>query len=153
MRSAQIDVERSLLCDAHDVSSNDKVLWGYVSAILHRTSKQDVLSELRKQDESENAVLDRLKELVGEDVSAHIVPLPETVDFSVEGFSEFERLVAMREEINGPSGGSSLPAGTNKQLAKDLLDDLVHMNDAIMDCIDPYRYPVWPPALFMLLER
>lgn len=72
-------------------------------------------------------------------------------DYSTDGFSEFERLIAKREEINN-GGDAERPNGITKDLAFDLLNDLVHMNDAMMDCIDPYRYPAWSPILFKLLE-
>lgn len=141
-----------LLCDARHVSADDQSLWGYVSAILHRTNRETVLSLLAKAGESEDAVLERLRDLAGGEASTYIVPLPENVDYSTDGFSEFERLVALREDIETPGGGSALPKGVSKELALDLLNDLVHMNDAMMDCIDPYRYPVWSPVLFELLE-
>ena len=75
----------------------------------------------------------------------------EVINYSIDDFSEFERLIAKREEINS-GGGAELPNGITKDLALDLLNDLVHMNDAMIDCIDPYRYPAWSPILFKLLE-
>lgn len=72
-------------------------------------------------------------------------------DYSTDGFSEFERLIAKREEINN-GGEAERPNGITKNLALDLLNDLIRMNDAMMDRIDPYRYPAWSPILFKLLE-
>lgn len=141
-----------LLCEVHGIASSDRNLWGYVSAILHRKDKDEVSSLLAERNESEKEVLERLKRVVGEKAADLIVPIPEVVSFSTEGFTEFERLIARREEINCTGGGSGLPEGITKELAVDLLNDLVHMNDAMMDCIDPYRYPVWSPVLFKLIE-
>lgn len=142
-----------LLCEVRDVNLNDSTLWGYTSAILHQTSRDKILALLKQDGESEENILIRLKELVGESASSNITPLPDTVDYSTSGFSEFERLIAKREDIKAPGGGSALPNGITKSLACDLLDDLVHMNDAMMNCIDPYRYPAWSPVLFRLLEE
>ena len=142
-----------LLCEAHDIAINDKALWGYVSAILHQKSREEVLSLLADKDENEKDILDRLKVLTGENAAAYITPMPGAIDFSTESFSEFERLIALREEINRPKGGSKLPDSISKDLARELLNDLVHMNNAMMDCINPYRYPVWSPVLFRLLKQ
>ena len=141
-----------LLCEIRDIDSSDKNLWGYASAILHRTRKDKVLEFLDVRGESEGHVIARLKELVGKELADLITPMPNCIDFSTKGFSEFERLIAKREEIRCSGGGTELPNGIAKELAMDLLNDLVHMNDAMMDCIDPYRYPVWSPLLFKLLE-
>lgn len=141
-----------LLCEAHDVALSDKTLWGYVSAILHQKSREEVLSLLSKSHESENDILDRLRNLVGEKAAEQITLMPTTIDFSTDSFSEFERLIALREVINQSEGCFNLPDGISKNLAIDLLNDLVHMNDAMIDCINPYQYPVWSPVLFKLLE-
>lgn len=141
-----------LLCETHDINVNDKNLWGYTSAILHRKSRDEVLKLLANKGESETAILERLKDLVGKRCESQIGSMPETVDYSTAGFSEFERLIAKREDISCSGEDSELPAGIKKEPVMDLLNDLVHMNDAMMDCIDPYRYPVWSPLLFTLLE-
>lgn len=140
-----------LLCEVHDVATSDKNLWGYVSAILHRKSKEEVKSLLNEVGEDESDVLVRLRERVGDEAAPLIQPVPEEIDFSTEDFTEFEKLIALREEINAGEGQFKLPNDLSKKLAIDLLNDLVHMNDAMVDCIDPYRYPVWSPALFQLL--
>lgn len=141
-----------LLCEIHDTNIIDKGLWYYTSAILHRTSRDEVLKLLANEGESEADILERLKDLVGEKSADQIIPMPEIIDYSTNGFSEFECLIARREDIRCSNGGSELPTGLTKEPAMDLLNDLVHMNDAMMDCIDPYRYPVWSPILFRLLE-
>lgn len=141
-----------LICEVHGAELNDKVLWGYVSAILHQSSRDEILALLENANESEEKVLGRLRGLVGKNAAQSIIPVPKEIDYSTDGFSEFERLIALREALNAPGGGSALPKGITKNLAIDLLNDLVHMNDAMMDCIDPYRYPVWSPILFSLLE-
>lgn len=110
------------------------------------------MSYLAERNESEEVILERLKELIGNEAADLLIPLPDKVDFSTDDFSEFEKLIAQREEISCMGGGAELPDGISKNLAKDLLNDLVHMNDAMMDCIDPYKYPVWSPLLFKLLE-
>lgn len=141
-----------LLCEAHDIGASDETLWGYTSAILHRTSRDEVMSYLAERNESEEVIIERLKELIGNEAADLLVPLPDKVDFSTDDFSEFEKLIAQREEISCTGEAAELPDGISKNLAKDLLNDLVHMNDAMMDCIDPYKYPVWSPVLFKLLE-
>lgn len=141
-----------LLCDAHGAGNREEELWGYVSAILHRRSRNEVLALLAKAGKTEEAVLESLKTIVGEEAASGIIPMPDDVDYGTDGFSEFERLIALREDLKEPGGGNRLPNDISKDLATGLLDDLVHMNDAMMDCIDPYRYPVWSPTLFKLLE-
>ena len=139
-----------LLCELHDKASEDESLWGYTSAIMHRKSKAEVLELVKQKGESENAILKRLRDFIGSESASQIVPMPDSIDLSTDGFSEFERLIAKREDIRC-GDHLELPQGITKALARDLLNDLVHMNDAMADCIDPYRYPAWSPILFGLL--
>lgn len=139
-----------LLCELHDKASEDESLWGYTSAIMHRKSKAEVLELVKQKGESENAILKRLRDFIGSESASQIDPMPDSIDLSTDGFSEFERLIAKREDIRC-GDHLELPQGITKALARDLLNDLVHMNDAMADCIDPYRYPAWSPILFGLL--
>lgn len=139
-----------LLCDIHlGVISDD--VWGYVSAILHKKDRQEVCELLQERKATEAEVLEELKRIVGPGIECKINQMPEEIDYSTECFSEFERLIAARENMDGSESGMIERIPAKRTLAKEMLNDLVHMNDAMMVCIDPYRYPVWAPSLFELL--
>ena len=76
-----------------------------------------------------------------------IPPMPEsdyvnTVELS--DLTDFERLILLREKFDY---GSS-PEG---KLVREMLNDLVHMNDASAYCLSPYSFQVWSPVLNELL--
>ena len=139
-----------LLCDIH-LGVISRNAWGYVSAILHKKSRREVCGMLQEGKVTEAEVLEELKKVVGPSIEHRITPIPEEIDYSADDFSEFERLIAARENIDNSEGGRIDQIPTSRGLAKEMLNDLVHMNDAMMVCIDPYRYPVWAPSLFELL--
>lgn len=146
----QTMVNIRLLCDIH-LGVISKYAWGYVSAILHKKSRREVCGMLQESEVTEAEVLEELKRVVGPSIEHKITPIPPEVDYSTDAFSEFERLIAARENLDNPEGGVIDRIPTSKGLAKEMLNDLVHMNDAMMVCIDPYLYPVWAPSLFELL--
>ena len=78
--------------------------------------------------------------------------MPETVDRTVKSsFTDYEALVAAREGLRRKKEGGSLPEEGSLQL--DMLNDLVHMNDCALFCLNPYEYAVWPPVFASLLEE
>ncbi|WP_077597415.1 hypothetical protein [Olsenella urininfantis] len=136
-----------LYCDIHRHEVSEAV-WGYTSAVLHGEDRDKIASLLSEAGVDEQSVLVELSANLGMELPA----MPETVDRTVKSsFTDYEALVAAREGLRRKREGSSLPEEGSLQL--DMLNDLVHMNDCALFCLNPYEYAVWPPVFASLLEE
>lgn len=131
-----------LLCDFNKDALGD-LAWGYSSAILHRTDKSKILEELSERNGSEEGVLDKIQSVLG----IEMPPLPDnyTNEIRQADLTDFERLVELRECMDDSESEES-------KLHKKMLNDLVHMNDAVAYCLNPYKFQLWSPNLELLLS-
>ena len=107
------------------------------------------MSALLEQDgTNEQAIVDELGELLGSCMSK----MPSSIDRSVKhNFTDYEALIVARERLPEEEASGGLTAEGNMQL--DMRNDLVHMNDCVLFCFNPYVCEVWPPVFASLLEE
>ena len=137
----QIFINLRLLCDLHRASLSESV-WGYVSMHLHGHSQDEILDALEKTGTTEADVLCEINTVTG----CAINDLSSLESDEQQFLSDFERLIEARELLD-PS------LGAEQKTYKEMLNDLVHMNDALAYCLDPYKFHVWPSALDSLLVK
>ena len=78
--------------------------------------------------------------------------MPESVDRVVkDSFTDYEALVAARESLRRKKEIGKMSEEESLQFG--MLNDLVHMNDCALFCLNPYEYAVWPPVFAALLEK
>jgi ABC-type uncharacterized transport system ATPase subunit len=136
-----------LYCDIHRGSLDD-VVWKYASAIIHRTPRSEIQTLLGDEGKTEQEVL----ALVGEMIDCKLNPMPETLPpVSVESLTDFELLIAARELLRSDKKKGVLSREQAQEL--DMLNDMVHMNDCALFCLNPYRYGTWPRPLSKVVER
>lgn len=112
---------------------DDKHIYGYLSAILHAPKaddfeqyKQSVLSSLSQYGQNEPDLRDSIKERTGVLLS----PLDEVTKQGIdnrEGFLLIENIAALRE------------IEKDKEVKAEM-SDLVHMNAALVYCLNPYKF-------------
>lgn len=136
----QFFINLRLLCDLHREILSDSA-WGYVSMRLHKKSENEIANSLNKLGISETDVLNEISSVTGCSVETLASLKPE----DPEALSDFERLIEVRESID-------TSIGSEQKTYKEMLNDLVHMNDALTYCLDPYEFHVWPRILDSLLE-
>lgn len=112
---------------------DDKHIYSYLSAVLHAPKaddfeqyKQCVLSSLSKYGQNEADLLNSIKERTGVLLS----PLDEVTKQDIdnrEGFLLIENIAALRE------------IEENKEVKAEM-SDLVHMNAALVYCLNPYKF-------------
>lgn len=131
-----------LLCDLRKEIVGDA--WGYSSMILHRRSKEDILLMLKENGISEQELLDKVNSVLG----INMPPLPDGYAANADSrdFSDFEKLVELRENID-PSKGEA------EKEQRRMLNDLVHMNDTAAYGLNPYKYQLWSTELENLLNQ
>lgn len=134
-------VNTRLFCDIHKEDLGE-VVWGYTSALLHGTSKSEVLELLRAQNTDEQGVLQELKQKTGTELEC----MPDSFNTQLtDNFSDYEVLIYMREAYRSRKKDSRLSPEDKVML--EMLNDLVHMNDCALHCLNPYEYAVWPARL------
>lgn len=118
------------------------IVYEYLSAILHGTTKEEIQVLLTQREVSENYLLNMLSE---EGIS--IDEMPEIVDFkNIDGLCVFEKLILLRELLTKKKNqGISLSSEEKEQVH--IINDIVHMNDSMMFCLNPYTHILWPASL------
>lgn len=120
--------------------------WGYLSALLHGKTREAIMAELSKRGTTEECVVREINNALDADLA-----LMEDDYFlhGLEGLSDFEQLIVQRESLRLRNSNTGLQVEENMIL--ETLNDLVHMNDACLVCLDPYRFNVWPCTFDSLL--
>ena len=131
-----------LLCDLK--KSTLGAAWGYSSMILHGRSKQEIMEELAGEGTDEQRVLALIKTECGIDMPA--IPDDHQSQIDMAEITDFERLIELRETLDK---NQSQQAG----ICAKMLNDLVHMNDAVAYCLDPYKFQLWAPELTSLVSQ
>lgn len=124
-----------LLCDLRKTEIDNEV-WGYLSMILHKKPVAEVMTQIQATGKTEEDILSAIEEQFRIKLPAYSCDM----DDSFDSYTPFERLIAMREDPN-----------ITDAVIRDMLNDLVHMNDANAYCLDPYKHHVWPTQLEMYL--
>lgn len=136
----QLFINLRLLCELHRVTLSE-VAWGYVSMKLHRKSQTEIIEALNESGVTEEKILEEIC-----DKAEYPRVAMDTLKLEDEEcLSDFEKLIEARETLDASKG-------SEYKTFKEMLNDLVHMNDALAYCLDPYKFHVWPMALDLFLE-
>lgn len=131
-----------LYVDIHKEEFSDSV-WGYTSAILHETDFITLQELISASGKTEEEIVEEIESITG----VRIEKYPGNFDTDTSNFSHFEQLVAIREKLKRQKSDDA----DDKRIIE-MLNDLVHMNDAMLFCLNPYKYDVWAPSLNELLS-
>lgn len=119
------------------------VAWQYTSAVLHETDAAKLDELLEELEITEDSIIQEIESRI--DVKLPARHRDEETDLS--NLSKFERLIAKREDLREQAGAS-----IDEVRQRKMLNDLVHMNDGMLYCLNPYEYEVWAPSLNELLD-
>lgn len=108
----------------------NKVLYEYLSAIIHQVEYTDIQFELAKAGKQEKDILDAINEKIGIQYSA----LSSNYKDSIESFNylDFEKIYKCRELLKSRK--------KKDKVLKDELSNIIHMNSAYSICLNPYKY-------------
>lgn len=136
-----------LYCDIHKHEISEAA-WGYTSAILHGATRDAVQVLLQGRGVCEQDVLDEICCKLNCDIQT----MPRTIDRSIStSFTDYEVLIVAREYLALKKASGSLTSEDALNLT--MLNDLVHMNDCALFCLNPYEYSTWPSVFSALLEE
>ena len=131
-----------LYIDIHRKEFSDEA-WQYTSAVLHKTNIIELGELLDNLEVAEDCIIQEIEDRLNTKLPVRLAD--EAIDYS--SLSKFERLIAKREDLRRLEG-----AGVDEVRQRKMLNDLVHMNDGMLFCLNPYEYEVWAPSLNELLD-
>ena len=125
----QVAINLRLLYEIKKYSGRYKKVYNYLSAILHEKSKEEIDIEMQNQNFKESDVLD----IINNDLQIEYVGLSAAYleDRKIDEFNEFEKVIFAREKC---------PSTKQGKIAKDELNNIVHMNLAYAICLNPYKF-------------
>lgn len=107
-----------------------KHVYGYLSAILHRKCKSEIIEELQKYNRTEEEIVNIISNDTGIDYS--LLSDSYLNNSSVENLNIFEKLIYVRDEIKSSSGQG--------KVIKNELSNIIHLNLAYAVCLNPYKF-------------
>lgn len=106
-----------------------RAAWGYTSAILHGGNRDEILGVLASKGVSEKDIQDMFKR----EYELEVPPVPSQYDSNANSsYSTFERIIIGREK-----------KGVTPTM-KYVMDDIVHLNNNLAICLNPYKYTDYP---------
>lgn len=115
----------------------NELAYGYLSAILHKKSKTEILDLLNEKGKSEKEILLSIK-------NKFDIDLPYLVENYIDGFcyddlKMFEKAIYLREIENERNGKTEL----YKQLS-----NVVHLNESLIIGLNPYKHNYFSPYIY-----
>jgi wobble nucleotide-excising tRNase len=114
-------------------SGATNIQYGYLSAIIHGTSVGDINAYLNKNTITEKEIIEEISKKCCAELPAYTVNIIKESD--ITNLSNFEKIFYLRETI------------TDKKL-KDEMSDLIHLNDKLAICLNPYKFDTFSPYLY-----
>lgn len=126
----RIALNLRLYYEFEQASKYKKVVYGYISGILHKYKYEKIISNIENENKKESDVL----KVISEDLSIKYSPLQENYleNIEIENYSNFEKVLYCRELIktNNKKG----------RIIKDELSNIIHLNSAYAICLNPYKF-------------
>lgn len=134
-----------LLAECNKSSSKiDKIIYGYLSEILHRNDKEIINNELSKNKKTEAAVL----KLIFSKCGIKLCKMPNDIlkDFDYNELTNFEKIAYKREEAKlarkTPKGNKA------KTTIEKEFDDIVHLNTRYFVSLNPYKFDIFSEHIY-----
>lgn len=123
--------------------SKSNIVYGYLSAIIHKSGYDKIQEMLSYANKTESDILKVIKN----DTDIVFSPLQgEYLDnISLESFSTFEKNIYCRELIN--------TRVKKERVVKDELSNIVHLNSAYAICLNPYKFNYFSKYVYEFIQN
>lgn len=120
---------------------SDKLIYSYLSAILHNTSKSEIIIQLTEENVDETEVL----KLIDEKYKIILPSVPDDIyiDFDYSQLTNFEKIAYKREEYRKKRGNKKVKTFIEKEF-----DDIIHLNDRYFISLNPYKFDVYSENIY-----
>lgn len=117
-------------CQSQGQTTNE---YGYLSAIIHGTSAEDIEKLLNNENISEVDILSSIENSCG-----IVLPkIKEVTDemLKIDDLSNYEKIFYLREN-------------EHDRIIKSEMSELIHLNDRLAICLNPYKFDTFSPYLY-----
>ncbi len=123
-------------------NKKDKLIYSYLSAILHNTSKVDVIAQLTQLNMNEEIIIGYIKEKYG----FCLEKIPDNVyeDFNYEELTNFEKIAYKREQYRIKR---EKKRGVKSYIEKEF-DDIIHLNTRYFISLNPYKFNIYSENIY-----
>lgn len=124
-------------------SKMDKLIYEYLSAILHRTNKKEIKKQLKEKKITETY----LKRNIYDKYKIKIKYIPDNImdDFDYEHLTNFEKIAFKREEARQNRKNKK------KTYIEKEFDDIVHLNNNYFISLNPYKFDIFSEQIYKIL--
>lgn len=124
-------------------SKMDKLIYEYLSAILHRTNKKEIKKQLKDKKTTETY----LKRNIYDKYKIKIKYIPDNImdGFDYEHLTNFEKIAFKREEARQNRRNKK------KTYIEKEFDDIVHLNNNYFISLNPYKFDIFSEQIYKIL--
>jgi len=124
-------------------SKMDKLIYEYLSAILHRTNKKEIKKQLKDKKTTETY----LKRNIYDKYKIKIKYIPDNImdGFDYEYLTNFEKIAFKREEARQNRRNKK------KTYIEKEFDDIVHLNNNYFISLNPYKFDIFSEQIYKIL--
>ncbi|MDD6403959.1 MAG: hypothetical protein PUG33_07550 [Mollicutes bacterium] len=134
---------RLLAETSKSLEKNDKIVYEYLSAILHRCCRACVQDELKKKEITEKEVLN----IIYDKYKIRLKMQPDDIfeGFNYDDLTNFEKVIYKREEekLKRENTGKRKKSYLEKEF-----DDIVHLNNKYFISLNPYLFNIFSECVY-----
>ncbi len=119
----------------------DRLIYSYLSAILHNTNRNEVLLQLHEENVNESEVL----QYIVDKYKITLISIPDDIyfDFNYDHLTNFEKIAYQREQYRMKRGNKRVKSFIEKEF-----DDIIHLNDRYFISLNPYKFDVYSENIY-----
>lgn len=137
-----VAINLRLYYEINKASRYHKEVYGYLSQILHRKEKSEIIESLEKVNKTENDILFAIKDDLKIDYD--VLDNEYKLGINIDSMTNFEKLIFARENCSKNKLGKEI---------KNELNNIVHMNMAYAICLNPYEFNYFSKFVYNYLKN
>lgn len=137
-----VAINLRLYYEINKASRYHKEVYGYLSQILHRKEKSEIIESLEKANKTENDILSAIKDDLKIDYD--VLDNEYKLGINIDSMTNFEKLIFTRENCSKNKLGKEI---------KNELNNIVHMNMAYAICLNPYEFNYFSKFVYNYLKN
>lgn len=137
-----VAINLRLYYEINKASRYHKEVYGYLSQILHRREKSEIIESLEKVNKTENDILSAIKDDLKIDYD--VLDNEYKLGINIDSMTNFEKLIFARENCSKNKLGKEI---------KNELNNIVHMNMAYAICLNPYEFNYFSKFVYNYLKN
>lgn len=117
-------------------SDSSKEIYEYLSSIYHKTPQNEIMEKLTKKGLIEDSIIDKIYQ--NTNIKLPPVPSNEYFKIDINSLTLFEKILYYRDE--------------QEKDARESFNNVVHMNESLHVCLNPYYFNYFSPYVYSLLR-